>query len=680
MRFKSPIAMVSAASLALASCGGGGQSTTPVVTPPPPPPPPATFFAVPGAESLSVADVQQIIAQAVAEAQARNKPAAIAVVDRVGNVLGLFAMNGSTNGTFSIPINAGATPTGRDLRGLTLPGGQPIPGVANVVGAIAKAVTGAYLSSGGNAFSTRTASEIVQEHFPPAPTARGLESGPLYGVQFSSLPCSDLVARFNSAGGSTYVNASTQAVVNSPGMIGPKRTPLGLSADSGGFPLYKNGVVVGGVGVISDGVYGFDPNILDVDSEDDEFIALAATRNFDAAESIRANRITVDGTSLRYSDATVAGLRAGPTPSFASINGSAGALVNLPAYTNGTIVAGSVYGSENSGIRPSTPAEYSNRDIFVLSDGSGNNRFPIRAATDGSAVAQPLTAAEARAVLEEAFMIMTRARAQIRQPLDSRAEVSLSVIDTFGSVLGVVRSPDAPIFGIDVSLQKARTANFFSHPRAAAELTANTTPEIPPRIALARTFFNDPTIFTGQTAWTNRAIGLIARPYFPDGEIPRPPGPFSPGIANFNPFNVGIQSELIFDNVFGHVAFLLGLSATDTPPRCTQSPTVTGTQNRIQNGIQIFPGSVPIYRGNTLVGAIGISGDGIDQDDMIAFLGTNNGGARAGNGIGNAPMAIRSDQLVVQIANPGASVRLRYVGCPFAPFLDTSEQQVCQGR
>ena len=33
--------------------------------------------------------------------------------------------------------------------------------------AIAKAVTGAYLSSEGNAFSTRTASQIVQEHFNP---------------------------------------------------------------------------------------------------------------------------------------------------------------------------------------------------------------------------------------------------------------------------------------------------------------------------------------------------------------------------------------------------------------------------------------------------------------------------------------------------------------------------------
>src|SRR3546814_14296791 len=44
-------------------------------------------------------------------------------------------------------------------------------------GAIAKAITGAYLSSGGNAFSTRTASMIVQQHFPPAPTTVGLESG-----------------------------------------------------------------------------------------------------------------------------------------------------------------------------------------------------------------------------------------------------------------------------------------------------------------------------------------------------------------------------------------------------------------------------------------------------------------------------------------------------------------------
>ena len=44
---------------------------------------------------LSVSDVQTIIAQAVAEAKAQGKPAVIAVVDRVGNVLAVYSMAGA---------------------------------------------------------------------------------------------------------------------------------------------------------------------------------------------------------------------------------------------------------------------------------------------------------------------------------------------------------------------------------------------------------------------------------------------------------------------------------------------------------------------------------------------------------------------------------------------------------
>ncbi len=80
-------------------------------------------------------------------------------------------------------------------------------------------------------------------------------------------------------------------------MIGPKRAPLGLSADAGGFPLYKNGVVVGGVGVMADGVYSFDPEIQDVDHDGEEAIALAATQGFAAPAEIQADRVTVDGTT-----------------------------------------------------------------------------------------------------------------------------------------------------------------------------------------------------------------------------------------------------------------------------------------------------------------------------------------------------------------------------------------------
>src|SRR3546814_1342025 len=113
-------------------------------------------------------------------------------------------------------------------------------------------------------------------------------------VQFSQLPCSDLAARFGAPGAAA--------------LIGPKRSPLGLAADPVGLPLYKNGVLVGGIGVMGDGVYGSDPNILDVDNDPEEFIALAGTRGFEAPEAITADKITVDGTSLRFSDATFAGV------------------------------------------------------------------------------------------------------------------------------------------------------------------------------------------------------------------------------------------------------------------------------------------------------------------------------------------------------------------------------------
>lgn len=215
---------------------------------------------------------------------------------------------------------------------------------------------------------------------------------------------------------------------------------------------------------MGDGVYGSDPNILDIDNDAEEFIALAGTRGFEAPAAITADKITVDGTTLRFSDATYGGLQTSGGASFASLNGTAGNLVAVIGYAAAAIVAGTAYGSEASGIRASTAAEFSNRDAFVLTNGSGTNRFPIRAGTDASTNSAPLTQAEVRAVLEDAFAVMSRARAQICRPLDSRAQVTISLVDTHGAVLGIVRAPDAPIFGTDVSLQKARTAAFSRAP------------------------------------------------------------------------------------------------------------------------------------------------------------------------------------------------------------------------
>jgi uncharacterized protein GlcG (DUF336 family) len=45
-----------------------------------------------------------------------------------------------------------------------------------------------------------------------------------------------------------------------------------------------------------------------------------------------------------------------------------------------------------------------------------------------------------------------------------------------------------------------------------------------------------------------------------------------------------------------------------------------GNSNR-DVGLIEFPGGVPLYKGNELVGAVGVSGDGVDQDEHVALAG-----------------------------------------------------------
>ena len=267
--------------------------------------------------ALTVADVRQVIAQAAAEAGAQGAKATIAVVDRVGNVLAVFRMNGAL-ATFTITSGRGVT---GGLEGLNI--------LPSELAAISKAVTGAYLSSEGNAFSTRTASQIIQQNFNPGEANQ--PSGPLSGVQFSQLSCSDI---------------NRQATA---GTIGPKRAPLGLAADPGGLPLYKNGTVVGGIGIMADGIYTVDLDIIDSDTDVDELIAVAGTFGFAAPADRRANQITVDGRTLRYVDSESLASNPAMAPPFAAFNGIAGALVDVPGYGGNPIVAGVAFGTPASG-------------------------------------------------------------------------------------------------------------------------------------------------------------------------------------------------------------------------------------------------------------------------------------------------------------------------------------------
>ena len=601
-------------------------------------------------QSLTAAEVGQIIARAVNEAQGRGVLATIAVTDRVGNVLGVFQMTGAAaNST----ISAG--------RGIT--GGLENASVPSTLAAIAKAVTGAYLSSRGNAFTTRTASQIIQENFNPRETFQA--GGPLFGVQFSQLPCSDFSVRFFDNGAGGLVNAT----------LGPKRSPLGLSADPGGLPLYKaGGDLVGGIGVISDGRYGLDPIITDFDIDNDELIAIAGQSGFAPPNEIRANFISAGGRTLRYTDRGPEALTRNPATAaaFAAINGVNGNLTNVTGYYTaaGGLLAGQQYGAAASGYRLEDGTVYgtfrNGNRAMILVDGANANRFPPIAGTDGL-----LTANEVTQIMIGALTVAYNGRAQIRRPLSDNIHVTISIVDTNGRLLAMARTFDGPVFGTDVSLQKARSAMFFSNLNAASDLT---TAGAGARVTQARNFFGRATLLADGIAWGNRSIGNIHRPFYPDGINGNQNGPLSNADSAWSPFSVGLQLELVVTNLTTHLGFVAGNNA-DTAARCTALPILAATgSNRLANGLQIFAGGVPIYRGNTQVGGIGISGDGIDQDDMIAFLGLHIGGVNLATGIGNAPRSIRADNLAA------AGARLRYVNCPFAPFIDSSVQNVCAGK
>jgi len=597
---------------------------------------------------LRVSDVRRIIAQAVHEASARGAKATIAVVDRVGNVLAVFRMKGADT---SVKITSGRGVVG-GLEGIKI--------IPDTMAAISKAVTGAYLSSEGNAFSTRTASQIVQEHFNPGEL--GQPAGPLFGVQFSNLPCSDLNNRFGAGTGA-----------------GPLRSPLGLSADPGGFPLYQDGTPVGGIGVIADGVYGLDLDPGDSDRNLDELIAMAASYHY-AAPIERRERVTLDGKIARFSDVDFDDLFTDPrnAPGFGSINGVSGSLTNVTSYfvAGGGILKGTAYGQNASGIRRDRN-HYPNLDAFVLVNNANAERFPPSAGTDGG---KALSASEARKLVRSALAVAQRARAQIRLPASSPAQVTVSVVDTNGVVLALARTRDAPIFGTDVSLQKARTAAFFSSSSAAAALQGapdtvylnpNGTPSgetivIGDYVDDLRSFLGSPTALAdGAFAFADRSGGNLSRPFYPDGINGNNPGPLSKPYADWSPFTTGLQLDLAMNRIVQHVGHVAA-GAADTPQNCT-------TIAQLPNGLQIFPGSVPIYRGNKLVGGIGVSGDGVDQDDMIAFLGLHEAGKALGT-IQNAPRSMRADKLKPQ------GTRLRYIQCPQSPYLDSSASQVCDGK
>ncbi|PYS91752.1 MAG: hypothetical protein DMF64_11160 [Acidobacteria bacterium] len=560
----------------LADDQGAIPTPAPAVTAPTPNTNPIT------AGNLTSSDVQTIIAQAVSAASALNRAVTVAVTDREGNILGTFQMTGATPRTRfdgNVVFKQTADPvTGLPPQGLE---GADFPAALNParLAAITKAGTAAFFSTFGDAFTPRTASFIIQEHFPP--NVSNQPGGPLFGVQFSQLVCSD---------------------IKKPGL------PFGLSGDSGAVPIYKNGVPSGGVGIEGDGLYTVDRDPTDFDKPVEELIAVAAGRGYEPPALIRGDNIIVGGIRLTYTNVTDADAPRPTTMSFASLPGT---------------VLDPIRSAQPSAFVPTT---------LGGSPGTIDTRFfPFRASTSGSANA--LTADDVTRIITQAAHQADITRAAIRQPLGSAARVNITVVDSEGTVLGIFRTFDAPVFGFDVSAQKARTALFYSRSNAGATLRAAGFGNYVDAAAADGLGLN------GSVAFTDRAGGFLSRPFFPDGIDGTANGPFSHPINQWSVFNDGLQIDLVRTNL---VAALLG------------SNVPCSSITYIPNGIQIFPGSVPLYKNGELVGGIGISGDGVDQDDIIASAG-------AEGFLPPAPM--RSDQVFVR------GIRLPFTKFPRSPDL-----------
>jgi uncharacterized protein GlcG (DUF336 family) len=209
-----------------------------------------------------------------------------------------------------------------------------------------------------------------------------------------------------------------------------------------------------------------------------------------------------------------------------------------------------------------------------------------------------LSASDVATIINNAIATANTTRAVIRLPIGSSTRMAIAVADLDGTIIGLYRMADGTVFSIDVAATKARNMVYFSGAaRTVADLTG---------------------VPIG-TAVTNRTIGYGAQPFFPPGIENSSAGPF---------FNLYTQ---------------------DVANPCTQGFQAAGPN---QSGIVFFPGSVPLYRNGVLVGGLGVSGDGVDQDDFVAS------GGSAGF---EAPAAIRADQIVVQ------GVRLPYLKFPSNP-------------
>src|SRR5262245_40972817 len=486
-------------------------------------------------EVLSAADVSEVTRQAGESIDATTR--VIAVTAREGQVL---AVRRKPSAPATVVANFGATVDANDF-------------------AVSLARTASFFSNDQAPLSSPTDRVISGVHFPPGITNK--PNAALYGIENTNRGCPiaspPATPDFNPGKAVTPSKSLNGLPCNALDATGcGLRIATGkpdtsdtdaTSVDGGGVPIFKNGQVVGGVGVA-----GVSPDLA-------EFAAFVGS---------------------------VPDARFGPRPADPGVIFLDG--IQLPFVVQTTRPAGTGPGTMAGSTFVVGPLD-SPRMSAGVPDG-----WLI-----GPVASNELLQSDVMAIVSQAVAQADVTRAAIRLPLGSTTRMVIAVSDLQGGIRGLFRMPDATIFSIDVAVAKARNVTYFS----SFGLVQADLPGVPPG-----------------TAVTNRTISFGAQPFYPPGIDGTPAGPF----------------------------FQLFLNDVATPCRQGSQPP---DPNR-QSGIVFFPGSMPLYRNGQLVGGLGVSGDGVEQDDLVTAAGAT----------GFAPVEqIRADRIVIR------SARLPFLKFPRNP-------------
>jgi uncharacterized protein GlcG (DUF336 family) len=606
------------------------------------------------APTLTPAQVSVLLQRAAAATSSDD--AIVAVVDRAGNILGV-RVEGNVSPTITgdpATLDFAIDGAVAEARGAALFSSDAAPITSRTVGFISQSTitqrevqSTPYITDPSSPLSGPglVAAVGTGGHFPP-----GINDTP--PVDLFEIELTNRDGRVNASGlpyGIDPANVIGGTAIPVPGKsyaetiadpVFGMTSSRGVGTLPGGIPLYDQGELVGAIGVFFPGKTGFateensslsatfDPTKPDLTLEA-EFIALAAAGGSSGAGfpvGTLAGVPPLPGFDLPFDRIDLNGV----TLNGVGPGGTQGP-ENLVTYADTHLAVGQ--GDPNSGTtEPVVPG-----GLPAPAGATPLSAFKTGTAVPAGWLVLPhagvnITAAQVEQMIQQGINQANQVRSQLRLPLGSTARMIFAVTDSTGAILGLYRMPDAPVFSIDVAIAKARNTAYYDDP---AQLQpVDQVPGLPAGIAM-----------------TNRTFRFLAQPRFAEGANGTPPAPFSilngPGVDTQTGLNVGppLPASAYDGTVLGFVAF--------HPNANFHAMTAPA----FQNGVVFFPGSSPVFLSPTgnpfIVGGFGVSGDGVNQDDLVTV------GGIAGFA---APPPLAADQFLFN------SVRLPYFIFPRNPF------------